>query len=251
MTTLNAAFYLFADLAPLDALRDQLRARCEELGLLGTILLAPEGINGMLAGPEDAVRAAIQDIQTSRPALAPLLPKYSISDGPSFRYLDVKIKPEIVTMRVPGVDATRTAPRLLPETLRDWLRSGEDVVLIDVRNDFEHQIGTFKGALNPATTAFHQFPDFVRDNLEQLRDKRVVTFCTGGIRCEKATSWMLDQGFTDLYQLDGGILHYFARVADADRDWQGRLFVFDQRQTVDTKIAPHPLDEPHSDDPTS
>jgi UPF0176 protein len=115
--------------------------------------------------------------------------------------------------------------------------------LLDIRNDFEHKIGTFPGALNPGTTAFHEFPDFVRERLGSLRDKRIVTLCTGGIRCEKATSWILDQGFTDLYQLDGGILNYFARIEDADHDWQGRLFVFDQRQTVDTKIAPHPLDQ--------
>jgi UPF0176 protein len=241
--TLNAAFYLFADLAPLDALRDAIKAWCVEAELLGTVILADEGINGMLAGPPDVVRAAIAFIKATRPALADLPVKYSASQGPSFARLDVKIKPEIVTMRVPGVDATHTAPRLDPHTLRDWLRSGEPVTLVDVRNDFECQLGTFRGAINPRTTAFHEFPEFALAHREQLQRARLVTFCTGGIRCEKATSWLLDQGFDEVYQLDGGILNYFQQIQDADKDWDGQLFVFDNRTAVDTHLRPAAPDD--------
>lgn len=242
--TLNAAFYMFTDLAPLDALRDDLATRCAAAGLLGTIILAQEGINGMLAGDEAAVRGFIDALLLARPQLAPMPIKYSESDGPSFGHLDVKIKPEIVTMRVPGVDATHTAPRLDPHTLREWLRSGEQITLIDVRNDFECQRGTFRGAINPGTTAFHQFPEYALQHKDALHNKKLVTFCTGGIRCEKATSWMIEQGFSEVYQLDGGILNYFQQIEDAHLDWSGELFVFDRRTAVDTRLKPTNSEDP-------
>jgi UPF0176 protein len=240
MPTTNLAFYKFTPIADPDTLRDQLERLCASLELKGTILLADEGINGMLAGQAaacDQFEASVHEFTD----LGELRFKHSESDQQPFGKLVIKIKPEIVTMRVNGVDAcSLTAKNLPAQTFRDWLRSDEDMVVVDTRNDYEYQLGTFKGAINPDTQAFHEFPDYVRANRDELQDKKVVMFCTGGIRCEKATSWMLAEGLAEideLYQLDGGVLNYFERIDDADQDWQGELFVFDQRVAVDTGLA--------------
>ncbi len=246
---LNVAFYHFADLAPLELLRDELLSRCQQIGARGTVLLAEEGVNGMLAAAPDALDALLAWLVEARPALATMPIKRSRSSALPFRRLNVKIKPEIVTLRVPGVDArTRTAPKLDPATLRDWLRGDQEVVLVDIRNDFEWRRGTFHGAINPQTTAFHEFPQFALAQREAWAGRKIVTFCTGGIRCEKATSWMLDEGFGEVYQLDGGVLRYFEQVEDADKDWRGELFVFDERVAVDTRLAPVPEDRAQRDD---
>jgi UPF0176 protein len=234
--TTNLAFYKFTPLSDPDELRNQLDELCQSLELKGTILLAHEGINGMLAG---APTACDQFEQAARAleGLGELWFKRSESDEQPFGKLVVKVKPEIVTMRVDGVDACSTTAEHLPaETFRDWLRSGEEMVVIDTRNDYEYQLGSFKGAINPNTGAFHEFPDYVKNHRDELASKKVVMFCTGGIRCEKATSWMLEEGFDKLYQLDGGVLNYFEKVKDADKDWDGELFVFDQRVAVDTRL---------------
>jgi UPF0176 protein len=232
----NLAFYRFFEVdAPAD-LRDTFRRVCEAAGLRGTVLVATEGINAMLAGEADGVSALVEWLRSDE-RFSDMPVKVSPSEEIPFGKLVVKVKPEIVTMRTPGVSATtKTAPHLPPEQLRDWLRDGEELVLIDTRNDYEYALGTFRGAIDPETASFHEFPDWVRRHRDDLRDRRVVMFCTGGIRCEKATSWMLDEGFDDVWQLDGGVLNYFERIEDADRDWSGELFVFDDRVAVDTHL---------------
>ena len=233
---LNLAFYRFVELDGLEALRDEIHKSALTHGLRGTVLLADEGINGMLAGSPDAAEQFAAWL-AQKPPFEDLEFKRSRSSQMPFGKLVVKIKPEIVTMRVDGVDAvSKTAPHLPPERFREWLRGDEDMVVIDTRNDYEYQLGTFRGAMNPDTEAFNEFPDYVRNRRDELADKKVVMFCTGGIRCEKATSWMLDEGFDEVYQLEGGILNYFEEVPDAERDWQGECFVFDGRVAVDTRL---------------
>lgn len=239
---LNLAFYRFVELGDLDELRDDIEQVARDCELRGTILLAEEGINGMLAGPSEACERFVAWL-TQKPAFEGLEFKRSRSREVPFGKLVVKIKPEIVTMRVDGVDAVgKTAPHLPPERFRDWLRAHEDMVVIDTRNDYEYALGTFRGAVNPDTDAFKEFPDYVRQKKDELADKKVVMFCTGGIRCEKATSWMLDEGLDEVYQLEGGILNYFEQVDDADQDWDGECFVFDGRVAVDTRLEETPTE---------
>lgn len=231
----NLAFYKFVPIDDPDTFAEQVRTRAETDGLRGTVLIADEGLNAMLAGPAPGATAFTRWLKSDG-RFSELPVKVSTSDRIPFGKLVVKVKPEIVTMRTGGVDATRkTAPHLPPEQLRDWLRGGERIRLIDTRNDYEYRLGTFRGAIDPKTSAFHEFPEWVEQNRDELADEKVVMFCTGGIRCEKATSWMLDQGFDEVYQLEGGVLNYFEQVEDADRDWEGELFVFDDRVAVDTR----------------
>lgn len=232
---LNLAFYKFVAIDSPRELADQVRAEADERGLKGTVLLANEGLNAMLAGEEEPARAFTSWL-TADPRFEGIAVKVTRSATIPFGKLVVKVKPEIVTMRTGGVDASsKTAPHLPPEQLRDWLRGGERIRLIDTRNDYEYRLGTFKGAIDPDTTAFHEFPEWVEKHRAELEDEKVVMFCTGGIRCEKATSWMLDQGFGEVYQLEGGVLNYFERIEDAEQDWEGELFVFDDRVAVDTR----------------
>lgn len=232
----NLAFYKFVDLSEPDAVRDRLEELCLSLELKGTVIVAHEGINGMLAGAQQACDAFAQAVRELE-GLGDLEFKRSRSAEMPFGRLDVKVKPEIVTMRAGPVDVcARTGRHLPPETFRDWLREGEPMVVIDTRNDYEYRLGTFRGAINPNTQAFHEFPDFVDGRSDELDQRKVVMFCTGGIRCEKATSWMLERQFDQIYQLDGGVLNYFERVDDAERDWDGELFVFDGRVAVDTRL---------------
>jgi UPF0176 protein len=233
----NAAFYMFTDMSPLAGLRDELLAHPSTAHIKGSVILSYEGVNGMLAGQAEHIDAFLDALTTARPELAKMPIKRSFSEHVPFQKLLIKTKAEIVTMRVDDVDAIhKTGDHLAPEQLRDWLRQGKEMVFIDVRNDFECELGTFKGAINPKTDVFHQFPDYVKAHQEAWKGKDVVMFCTGGIRCEKATSWMLDEGFDQVYQLDGGVLNYFAQIPDAEQDWEGDLFVFDERVTLDTKL---------------
>ena len=237
MTIANLAFYRFTPIDEPHSFAAEVRSKCLDHELLGTVLIGNEGLNGMLAGDTDASEAFL-DWLREQPGFEGLPVKLSESEDVPFGKLVVRVKREIVTMREPDVDATqKTAPHLPPEQLRDWLRGGEDVVLIDTRNDYEYALGTFRGAIDPNTSSFGQFPAWVREHRDDLEGKKVVMFCTGGIRCEKATSWMLDEGFEQIWQLEGGVLNYFDRVDDAERDWEGELFVFDDRVAVDTRLA--------------
>ena len=229
---LNISAYRFVELDDLAELRERLRKACAAAGLKGTILLAPEGINLFLAGLPDRLQAWLEALR-SDPRFAALEAKQSWSHHQPFNRMLVKLKKEIITMRQPQVRPIGVrAPAVKPADLKRWLDAGHDdagreVVLLDTRNAFEVQIGSFEHAIDPGIRSFGEFPDRLAALSPDLRDKTVVTFCTGGIRCEKAVLYMQDQGLDHVYQLDGGILKYFEEVGGAH--YQGDCFVFDCR----------------------
>jgi UPF0176 protein len=235
-TVLNIAAYKFTALENLESLRADLKAVCEELALLGTILLAPEGINLFLAGaPGDIARILerIRDI----PGFEDLPVKESLSAHQPFRKLFVKIKREIIAFGRPEVaPAAYTSRRIAPAELKKWLDEGREVTLLDTRNDYETEIGSFQNALTPPLDDFRQFPAAVANLAHDLRDRPVVTFCTGGIRCEKAAPWLEHAGFKNVFQLDGGILKYFQDCGGAH--FRGDCFVFDERRAVTPELRP-------------
>lgn len=232
-----AALYKFAKLDDCAALRAPLQARCDALGITGTLLLAGEGVNGTIAG----TRAGIDQILAylrSDPRLADLPHKESTAELAPFYRMKVKLKQEIVTMGVPDIDPTeRVGQYVKPE---DWnaLISDPNVLLVDTRNDYEVEVGTFKGAVDPHITTFREFPDYVKTHFDPDKQPRVAMFCTGGIRCEKASAYMLQQGFPEVYHLQGGILKYLENIPAEDSLWQGECFVFDQRVAVGQSLAP-------------
>lgn len=235
-SVLNLSCYRFAplDRDSLPAWRDELLAASTALGLRGTILLAPEGINLFLAGQPERVRALLDRLRRL-PGLADLAPKESWSEEPPFARMRVKIKKEIIAFGVEGVDPVRDpAPRLSPRTLKQWLDEGRPLALLDTRNDYEIRLGTFRGAIDPAIPTFRAFPEAVRRLPPELKQTPVVTFCTGGIRCEKAAPLLRREGFEQVYQLDGGILKYFEECGSAH--YQGGCFVFDQREGLDASL---------------
>lgn len=230
-------FYKFVALDELDALRDALEERASELGLCGTVLLAEEGINGTLSGSR-AQLSRLVDWLRERSAFTDLLCKYSTSDPENtvFHRLKIRVKPEIVNMGRPEVAVVeRTGTHVGPGQWHELLED-PDVVVIDTRNDYEVAIGTFPGALNPGTNSFREFPGYVQAHLDPVSNPRVAMFCTGGVRCEKASSYLLEAGFQEVFQLDGGILNYLEQVSGEDNRWQGECFVFDQRVSVDDSL---------------
>lgn len=232
-----AAIYKFVKLDDCALMREPLRAQCEAFGITGTLLLATEGINGTIAGTRAGIDQILAHLR-SDPRLADLEHKESAADKPPFYRMKVKVKNEIVTMGVPGIDPTeRVGQYVRPE---DWnaLISDPDVLLIDTRNDYEVEVGTFKGAIDPRITTFREFPDYVRNHLSEASKPRIAMFCTGGIRCEKASAYMLEQGFPEVYHLQGGILKYLENVPEEESLWQGECFVFDQRVAVGQGLAP-------------
>jgi UPF0176 protein len=231
-------FYRFVDLPDLPQLRETLDASAAELGLRGTILLSQEGINGTLSGDQPLLER-FRDHLHGHAAFAGLHCRFSSAaeGNPVFYRLKVRIKPEIVRLDQPGVaPQQRTGERV---DARRWnaLLEDPEVTVIDARNTYEIAIGTFPGALNPQTRSFRELPAYVAQHLDPARHRRVAMFCTGGIRCEKASAWMLEQGFETVYQLEGGVLNYLETVPDAENRWQGECFVFDQRVSVDTALG--------------
>ncbi|WP_445399827.1 oxygen-dependent tRNA uridine(34) hydroxylase TrhO [Zobellella sp. An-6] len=231
------ALYKFVTLERHEALRAPLLALMEAGQIRGTLLLAAEGINGTVAGS----RAAIDRLKAWFAAddrFAGIDYKESLSAEQPFYRTKVKLKQEIVTLGVEGIDPKRVVGTYVEP--RDWnaLISDPEVVLIDTRNDYEVEIGTFKGAVNPHTESFREFPDYVKNNLDPARHKKVAMFCTGGIRCEKSTAYLKEQGFDEVYHLHGGILKYLEEVPEQDSLWQGECFVFDNRVTVDHQLQP-------------
>jgi UPF0176 protein len=234
---LVAALYKFVDLPDFRTLKDPLLERCEQHGVKGTLLLAEEGINGTIAGSHDGVHAILAYLR-SDPRLADLTHKESSAKKLPFYRMKVRLKREIVTLGVPDINPSRMAGTYVKPT--DWnaLIADPEVVVVDVRNDYEVAIGTFKGALNPNTKSFSELPSWVR-NEPALRGKpKVAMFCTGGIRCEKSTAFLRAEGFENVYHLEGGILKYLETVPEKDSLWQGECFVFDERVAVGQGLKP-------------
>lgn len=228
MTLLVVAFYKFVKLPDFADKQVPLMSLCKEHDIKGTILLAQEGINGTIVGSQAAITAVL-DVLRSDPRLTDLDCKESIAESSPFDRMKVRLKREIVSLGLPEVDSSeRVGTYVNPE---DWnaLISDPEVLVIDTRNAYEVGIGTFKGAVNPETASFHQFPEYVRTQLNPAQHKKVAMFCTGGIRCEKASSFMLAEGFEQVYHLKGGILNYLKAVSPEESLWQGECFVFDQR----------------------
>jgi UPF0176 protein len=242
---LTAALYKFVDLPDFAELQAPLQAFCEANDVRGTLLLAAEGINGTIAGPEAGVRAVLAHLRAD-PRLAALEHKEAHSDKAPFYRMKVRLKQEIVTMGVEGINPNRMAGQYVKP--QDWnaLISDPDVVLIDTRNDYEVSIGTFEGAINPATTSFSELPEWVRREMGpegRLQDRngkkpKVAMFCTGGIRCEKSTAFMRTQGFDEVFHLEGGILKYLETVPEPQSSWRGECFVFDERVSVNHDLQP-------------
>ena len=230
-----AAFYRFAPLPDPSARRDALLAACREAGAVGSILLAPEGVNGTIAAPEGRTRAVLDHIR-AWPGFADLAPRMSRADAAPFGRIKVRLKREIVAMGAPGIDTARGGVRVAPEAWNDVIRD-PDTVTVDVRNDYEVAIGSFDGALDPETRAFGDFPGWWAANRDRLAGKRVAMFCTGGIRCEKAGAFLAGEGI-EVAQLEGGILGYLAAVPPERSLWRGECFVFDDRVALDHGLAP-------------
>ncbi len=234
MTILNIAAYRFVPVNDLAHLRDALKARGAELGLKGTILIATEGINLFLAGAAANVEAFLETLLADA-RISPLEVKRSWSDEQPFKRLLVKVKREIVSMQRPEINPRATpAPRLAPQELKRWLDEGRAIVLLDTRNQFEVDLGSFENSLALGLKSFSDFPRATPALEEALKDRPIVTFCTGGIRCEKAAPWLISQGFRDVYQLDGGILNYFEQCGGAH--FRGSCFVFDERVALNAGL---------------
>lgn len=230
----NLAAYRFVELSGLKGLREELLALCKEAGLKGTILLSVEGINLFVAGAAEGISRLMARLRVI-PGLGDFEGKVSESGDQPFRRMLVRIKREIISFGVEGVEpGKRTSPKLSPKELKRWLDEGRKVTLLDTRNDYEVKLGTFKGAVVPDIRTFREFPQAVRELPAAMKDETVVMFCTGGIRCEKAGPFMEMEGFRNIYQLDGGILKYFEECGGDHYD--GECFVFDQRVGVDPAL---------------
>ncbi|MDB5577536.1 MAG: hypothetical protein JWR80_2712, partial [Bradyrhizobium sp.] len=227
-----AAFYQFAALPDFSELREPLRAICAELKLRGSVLLAHEGINGTLAGSPDAIGDLVKTLRDGAlfgGRLDNLELKFSHSAAMPFQRLKIRLKKEIVTLGDPKADPTRQVGTYVDPA--DWnaLISESDMLVIDTRNAFEVALGSFAGAVDPGIKSFGQFKDFAARHLDPVRDRKVAMFCTGGIRCEKASAYLLSRGFAEVYHLKGGILRYLEGVPEAESRWRGECFVFDDR----------------------
>jgi UPF0176 protein len=232
-----AAFYKFVALPDFAALKPPLLSVCEDRNVTGTILLAAEGINGTIAGEAAQVREVLDYLRRD-PRLADLEHKESGAPRQPFYRMKVRLKKEIVTMGVPTVDPTQLVGTYVKP--QDWnkLLDDPEVIVVDVRNDYEVALGTFAGAVNPETRSFSELPEWVR-NHQGLREKRkVAMFCTGGIRCEKSTAFLRSEGFDEVYHLQGGILKYLETVPESESRWQGECFVFDERVAVGHGLLP-------------
>ncbi|WNZ47508.1 rhodanese-related sulfurtransferase [Leptolyngbya boryana CZ1] len=228
---LVAAFYKFVSLPDYVELRAPLLALCQEQEIRGTILLAQEGINGTIAGSRSAI-AKVLDYLRSDSRFADLNVKESETESRMFDRLKIKLKKEIVTLGIPEVDPTQKVGTYVKPQEWNAVISDPETIVIDVRNRFEVSVGSFEGAIDPETASFRQFPDYVRSQLDPTQHQKVAMFCTGGIRCEKASAYLLSQGFKQVYHLEGGILKYLEEVPSEESLWRGECFVFDQRVAV-------------------
>lgn len=226
-----AALYKFASLPEYASMRGPLLSHCLAGNIRGTLLLAAEGINGTVAGSRVDIDRLLSYLR-SFPALASLSHKESQAHEQPFHRMKVRLRQEIVTLGVPGIDPNRQVGQYVDP--KDWNRliSDPEVLVVDTRNHYEYRLGTFQRAVDPHTRAFTEFPDWVQREMSPQQHRRVAMFCTGGIRCEKATSYMLAQGYQEVYHLNGGILKYLEEIPENESLWQGECFVFDHRVTV-------------------
>ncbi len=231
------SFYRFVDVAEPGAVAEDLEACCERAGLLGTVLVAPEGVNGALAGPAAGIQAILDRLRALLRLGSPIDARWTAASEAPFRRLRVRQKPEIVTLGRPDIRPQRQAGRHIAP--RDWNRLLDDpsTLVVDTRNRYEIELGTFPRAVDPGTDSFRQFAEFAKRLPAPDRERPVAMFCTGGIRCEKASALMLEMGFRDVCQLQGGILNYLQQVDPAESRWQGECFVFDDRVAVDRDLA--------------
>lgn len=239
-----AALYKFVALPDFHELREPMLDACIAAGVKGTLLLAEEGINGTIAGSRDAIDQILAYLKADA-RLADIDHKESLDSEIPFYRMKVKLKKEIVTMGVGGIDPNSLVGHYVDP--KDWnaLISDPKVTLIDTRNAYECDIGSFEGAINPQTTTFREMPDYVKENLDPQKNKKVAMFCTGGIRCEKSTAYMLEQGYEEVYHLKGGILKYLEDVPKEQSLWQGECFVFDNRVAVDHDLNVGSYDQCH------
>ena len=228
-----AALYCFARFPDFEAYQAPLTELCDQNGIKGTLLLAAEGLNGTVAGTQSGITALIAFIEAI-PALREqnIELKYSTASQMPFNRMKVRLKKEIVTMGVDGIDPLQSVGTYVQPQEWNALIDDENTILIDTRNDYEYAIGTFKGAIDPKTKTFREFPQWVEDHRDELEGKKIAMFCTGGIRCEKATAFVKGLGFDDVFHLKGGILKYLEDMPAEDTRWEGECFVFDERVSV-------------------
>lgn len=231
------ALYQFTPVDDPAGLQAPLRQVMLDNDVRGTLILAAEGINGTVAGPRAGIDALL-DWLRAQPPFTGLSHKESLSEQPPFRRTRVKLKREIVTMGVPGIDPRASAGTYLDAAQWNTLLDDPEVLLIDTRNDYEYRVGSFQNAVNPGTRSFREFPAFVQQHLDKGKHRKVAMFCTGGIRCEKSTAYLKGQGFEEVYHLRGGILKYLEDTDSENSRWQGECFVFDERVTVDQDLQP-------------
>ena len=239
------ALYQFVRLDDFEEFRTPLRELMVILEVKGTILLALEGLNGTICGSQASIDKVLQFLKDDG-RFNNLEIKFSHSKDTPFKRLKVKLKKEIVTLGVSNIDPLASVGTYVSP--QDWnaLISDPDVVLIDTRNNYEYEIGSFKGAINPSTETFREFPTYTKNNLEQYRGKKVAMFCTGGIRCEKSTAYLKSQGFDTVYHLHGGILKYLEEVDEGQSLWEGECFVFDDRVAVKHNLEQGQYDQCHA-----
>lgn len=230
-----ASFYKFVSLIDFETMREPMLAKMRDINLKGTIILAAEGINGGFAGKREEMEIFYQFMRND-PRLADLNFKETFDENNPFDKAKVKLRNEIVTMGIQKVDPTQLSGTYLDPAQWNEFIQDPDVILIDTRNDYEFELGTFKNAINPNTENFREFPDYVEKHLQDKKDKKIAMFCTGGIRCEKSTAYLKDQGFQNVYQLHNGILNYIEATPKNESLWEGACFVFDDRVAVDHNL---------------
>ena len=239
------ALYKFTRLDDFEEIQGPLRIFLDSLNIRGTLLLAKEGVNGTIAGDNDSIMKSLDYLQKNG-RLVGLEYKFSYSEKPPFKRLKVKLKKEIVTLGVSDIDPIFSSGTYVKPA--DWneLINDPDVVLIDTRNNYEFEIGSFKGSINPNTETFREFPAYTKNNLEKYRDKKIAMFCTGGIRCEKSTAYLKSKGFENVFHLQGGILKYLEEVKEDESLWEGECFVFDDRVAVKHNLELGKYDQCHA-----
>lgn len=242
-----AAFYKFILLEDHEAMQPRLQTHCKKHGIVGTILLAREGINGTVCGTHEGITALL-DYFAQDPRLADIQPKFSFANELAFNRMKVRLKQEIVSMGQPDIDPVGEVGAYVPPAQWNALIEDPDTLVIDTRNAYEVAIGTFEGAVDPKTDSFREFPDWVDNYLANLESqpKNIAMFCTGGIRCEKSTAYLVGKGYENIFHLEGGILKYLEETPEEESAWQGDCFVFDQRVSVRHGLAEGDYDMCHA-----